>query len=115
VIALGGIPNKTHVGHMGIDGRIFPAATLPEKRGRDTGHLDFMDAWLAANSRLASWCQSARISRCSAARSRIRNQSEWSSRGDAGRREQRLPKTAVTLNSHTEYRVCGRHRGTIQA
>ncbi len=45
VIALGGIPNKTQVGDMGIDGRIFPAGTAPEKRGKATGHLDFMDDW----------------------------------------------------------------------
>lgn len=45
VIALGGIPNKTQVGDMGIDGRIFPAGVQPEKRGKDTGHLDFLDAW----------------------------------------------------------------------
>ncbi len=45
VIALGGIPNKTQVGDMGIDGRIFPAGTTPEKRGKGTGHLDFMDDW----------------------------------------------------------------------
>ena len=45
VIALGGIPNKTQVGDMGIDGRIFPAGATPEKRGKATGHLDFMDDW----------------------------------------------------------------------
>lgn len=45
VIALGGIPNKTQVGDMGIDGKIFPAGTAPEKRGKATGHLDFMDDW----------------------------------------------------------------------
>jgi adenine-specific DNA-methyltransferase len=45
VIALGGIPNKTQVGDMGIDGRVFPAGTTPEKRGKATGHLDFMDDW----------------------------------------------------------------------
>ena len=45
VIALGGIPNKTQTGDMGIDGRIFPAGTTPTKRGKDTGHLDFMDDW----------------------------------------------------------------------
>jgi DNA modification methylase len=45
VIALGGIPNKTRVGDMGIDGRIYPAGSAPEKRSKDTGHLDFMDAW----------------------------------------------------------------------
>jgi len=45
VIALGGIPNKTQVGDMGIDGRIFPAGAAPTKRGKATGHLDFMDDW----------------------------------------------------------------------
>ncbi len=45
VIALGGIPNKTQVGDMGIDGKIFPAGTAPDKLGKQTGHLDFMDDW----------------------------------------------------------------------
>lgn len=45
VIALGGIPNKTQVGDMGMDGRIFPAGSTPEKLGKQTGHLDFMDDW----------------------------------------------------------------------
>ena len=45
VIALGGIPNKTKVGDMGIDGRIFPVAAAPTKRGATTGELDFMDEW----------------------------------------------------------------------
>ena len=45
VIALGGIPNKTQVGDMGIDGRIFPTSVTPDKRGKATGHLDFMDDW----------------------------------------------------------------------
>jgi hypothetical protein len=45
ITALGGIPNKTQVGDMGIDGRIFPAGTSPEKLGKQTGHLDFMDDW----------------------------------------------------------------------
>lgn len=45
VIALGGIPNKTQVGDMGIDGKIFPAGTTPEKLGKQTGHLEFMDDW----------------------------------------------------------------------
>jgi DNA modification methylase len=31
VIALGGIPNKTQVGDMGIDGRIFPVGAAPEE------------------------------------------------------------------------------------
>jgi DNA modification methylase len=45
VIALGGIPNKTQTGDMGIDGRIYPASTTPAKKGKATGHLDFMDDW----------------------------------------------------------------------
>ncbi len=42
VIALGGIPNKAHVGDMGIDGRIYPVSATPKKR---EGELDFMDVW----------------------------------------------------------------------
>jgi adenine-specific DNA-methyltransferase len=45
VIALGGIPNKTQVGDMGIDGRIYPATAAPEVKGKKTGHLEFMDTW----------------------------------------------------------------------
>ena len=45
VIALGGIPNKTQVGDMGIDGRIYPVGAPPKKLGRRSGHLEFMDAW----------------------------------------------------------------------
>jgi DNA modification methylase len=45
VIALGGIPNKTKVGDMGIDGRIYPVRALPERTGTEAGELDFMDAW----------------------------------------------------------------------
>lgn len=45
VIALGGIPNKTKAGDMGIDGRIFPAGAVPRQMSKATGHLDFMDAW----------------------------------------------------------------------
>ena len=45
VIALGGIPNKAQVGDMGIDGRIYPVSAAPEKKGKATGHLDFMDNW----------------------------------------------------------------------
>jgi hypothetical protein len=30
---------------MGIDGGIYPAGTTPEKLGKKTGHLDFMDDW----------------------------------------------------------------------
>ena len=45
VIALGGISNKAQVGDMGIDGRIYPVSAAPEKKGKATGHLDFMDDW----------------------------------------------------------------------
>ncbi|MBI3886935.1 MAG: DUF2442 domain-containing protein [Opitutae bacterium] len=43
VIALGGIPNKTQVGDMGIDGRIFPVsaeANFPRRREGDLAGLD---------------------------------------------------------------------------
>ena len=43
VIALGGIPNKTQVGDMGIDGRIFPvsaAANFPRRRAGDLAGLE---------------------------------------------------------------------------
>lgn len=48
VIAIGGIPNKAQVGDMGIDGRIFPVHTLPEKPGKKKGKalsFDYMDDW----------------------------------------------------------------------
>lgn len=45
VIALGGIPNKTQVGDMGIDGRIYPIGSEPHAAGREAGQLDFMDDW----------------------------------------------------------------------
>ncbi len=45
VIALGGIPNKTQVGDMGIDGRIYPVSSAPAADGKAAGRLDFMDAW----------------------------------------------------------------------
>jgi DNA modification methylase len=45
VIALGGIPNKTQVGDMGIDGRIYPIGSEPSAAGKDAGQLDFMDDW----------------------------------------------------------------------
>jgi site-specific DNA-methyltransferase (adenine-specific) len=45
VIALGGIPNKTQVGDMGIDGRIYPVGSEPSAAGKDAGELDFMDDW----------------------------------------------------------------------
>jgi DNA modification methylase len=45
VIALGGIPNKTQVGDMGIDGRIFPVGSEPTTAKGDNGELGFMDDW----------------------------------------------------------------------
>lgn len=45
VIAIGGLPNKAKVGDMGIDGRIFPVASAPARRGAQTGEFDFMDLW----------------------------------------------------------------------
>jgi site-specific DNA-methyltransferase (adenine-specific) len=49
VIALGGIPNKAQVGDMGIDGRIFPVSSLPQKREAKKGETpafgEFMDHW----------------------------------------------------------------------
>lgn len=45
VIALGGIPNKTQVGDMGIDGRIYPVGAAPERRGKAKGEFDFTDVW----------------------------------------------------------------------
>ncbi len=49
VIALGGIPNKTQVGDMGIDGRIFPVAAAPKKaaaaKGETPAFEQFLDHW----------------------------------------------------------------------
>jgi hypothetical protein len=49
VIALGGIPNKTQVGDMGIDGRIFPVAATPVRQSARTGETpafgEFLDHW----------------------------------------------------------------------
>ncbi|MEN6426346.1 MAG: DNA methyltransferase [Phycisphaerales bacterium] len=49
VIALGGIPNKAQVGDMGIDGRIFPISSLPQKqkaaKGETLAFNEFMDHW----------------------------------------------------------------------
>jgi hypothetical protein len=45
VIALGGTTNKAQVGDMGIDGKLYPVSSLPEKSGKAAGELDFMDVW----------------------------------------------------------------------
>ena len=39
MIALGGIPNKTQVGDMGIDGRIFPVSALENRRKAKSDEL----------------------------------------------------------------------------
>ena len=44
IVAIGGLPNTTKVGDMGIDGRIFPVSSIPKtKRPSDT--FAFMDDW----------------------------------------------------------------------
>jgi hypothetical protein len=45
VIALGGVPNKTQVGDMCIDGRIYPTSALPQKKRMAKAQLDFMNDW----------------------------------------------------------------------
>lgn len=45
VIALGGVPNKTQVGDMGIDGRVYPVGSEPASANKSTHELDFMDEW----------------------------------------------------------------------
>ena len=49
VIALGGIPNKTQVGDMGIDGRIFPVPAAPKKaaaaKGETPAFEEFLHHW----------------------------------------------------------------------
>jgi DNA modification methylase len=44
VIALSGVPNKTQVGDMGIDGRIYPTSAIPKGRAR-SDQFAFMDDW----------------------------------------------------------------------
>lgn len=44
VIAVGGTPNKAHVGDMGIDGRLFPTSAIPKARGPED-RFAFMDEW----------------------------------------------------------------------
>ena len=45
VIALGGIPNKTQVGDMGIDGRIFPVSALENRRKATKDELQLEERW----------------------------------------------------------------------
>jgi len=44
VIAVGGTPNKVHVGDMGIDGRIYPMSAIPKGRAPED-QFAFMDEW----------------------------------------------------------------------
>ncbi len=44
VVALGGLPNATKVGDMGIDGRIFPVTAIPKPHG-PSNRFGFMDEW----------------------------------------------------------------------
>jgi DNA modification methylase len=45
VIAIGGTTNKAQVGDMGIDGKIYPTSSMPQRSGKAAGELDFMDVW----------------------------------------------------------------------
>ena len=45
VIALGGIPNKTQVGDMGIEGRIFPVSALENRRKATKDELQLDERW----------------------------------------------------------------------
>jgi len=45
VIALGGIPNKTQVGDMGIDGRIFPVSALENRRKAKADELQLEEKY----------------------------------------------------------------------
>ena len=47
VIALGGIPNKTQVGDMGIDGRIFPVSALDNVRQPGADELQLEERFYA--------------------------------------------------------------------
>ncbi len=44
VIAIGGMPNRSKVGDMGIDGRIYPISSIPAGRGHED-QFAFMDEW----------------------------------------------------------------------
>lgn len=44
VIAIGGTPNRSKVGDMGIDGKVFPVSSIPHSRGA-SDQLALMDDW----------------------------------------------------------------------
>src|SRR5947209_20434660 len=45
VVALGGIPNKTKSGDMGIDGKVYPVDAITKDLQPKPDELPFMDAW----------------------------------------------------------------------
>jgi hypothetical protein len=45
VIALGGIPNKTQVGDMGVDGRICPVSSSVAPRKAGVDELKLQEHW----------------------------------------------------------------------
>jgi DNA modification methylase len=45
VIAIHGTPNVSHVGDMGMDGKIYPTSGLPEGSSKSDPALPFMDVW----------------------------------------------------------------------
>jgi DNA modification methylase len=45
VIALGGIPNKTQVGDMGVDGRIYPVSAVEHRRKATADELQLEEKW----------------------------------------------------------------------
>lgn len=55
-IAVCGIPNRSKVGDMGIDGRVYPVNAMPE--GPKAGRLAFMDVWCPVQVK-----QTARVGR----------------------------------------------------
>jgi DNA modification methylase len=45
VVAIGGLPNVSQVGDMGIDGRLFPVSSMPKRANSRSGSFGFMDDW----------------------------------------------------------------------
>jgi DNA modification methylase len=50
VVAIGGLPNPSKVGDMGIDGRLFLASSLPKRTRSQTASFSFMDDWYPIGS-----------------------------------------------------------------
>jgi len=66
--------------------------------------------WRRDRFTTASWCRSATISRCSAARERTRKPERVEQRNDDRRHESRLSKNVGNLNRHNTDEVHGRDR-----